>query len=117
VLVFDATALTALFDAHPPVWAWWKRADDGQVTLGFPAAAIVEVGETGEVTPNQWSTLLWPETIEVLPLGESAAVEIGSWTGTLAARQSMWEARALGWTILTRDPRLYHPGVVPLLVV
>ena len=76
------------------LWTWWKRADDGRTTLGFPAAAIVDVGESGEVTPNQWSTLLWPDTIEVLPLGESAAVEIGTWSGTLAARQTLWEARA-----------------------
>ena len=117
MLVFDATAMAALLDAYPPVWTWWKRADDGRTTLGFPAAAIVDVGESGEVTPNQWSTLLWPDTIEVLPLGESAAVEIGTWSGTLAARQTLWEARALGWTILTRDPTLYKPDVVPLLVV
>lgn len=117
MLVFDATALTALVDAHPPVWTWWKRADDGRVTLGFPATAVVEAGETAEVTANEWSALLWPQTVEVLPLGESAAVEIGRWSGTLAARQALWEARALGWTILTRDPRLYQPGVVSLLVV
>src|SRR5256885_892800 len=83
--------MAALLDAYPPVWTWWKRADDGRTTLGFPAAAIVDVGESGEVTPNQWSTLLWPDTIEVLPLGESAAVEIGTWSGTLAARQTPWE--------------------------
>jgi hypothetical protein len=80
VLVFDATALAAVLDAHPLVWMWWKRAHDGRVTLGFPATAMVEVGQSGEATPNQWATLLWPETIEVLPLGESAAVEIGSWS-------------------------------------
>lgn len=87
------------------------------MTLGFPAIAIVEVGQSHEVTANQWSTLLWPTNVEILPLGESAAVEIGTWSGTLAARHTLWEARALGWTILTRDPNLYTPGVVPLLVV
>ena len=117
MFVLDSTALDALLEAHPLIWAWWNRADSGAVTLAFPAAAIVEAGGTSGVSPGEWSTLLWPETVKVLPLDESAAVEIGTWPGSIAARRAFWEARALGWTILTRDPRLYQPGTVPLFVV
>ena len=38
-LVYDSSALIALFDAHPLAFAYWKRADAGAITLVFPALA------------------------------------------------------------------------------
>ena len=116
MLVFDATALAALIDTYPPVWAYWRLADLGQERIAVPALAIVEVGEAREVEPSQWEAILWESAVEVLPLTETVAKEIARWQGTLAARHALWEARQTGWPILTRDARLY-PASVKLLIV
>jgi hypothetical protein len=117
VLVFDATALSALIDSYRPVLTRWASANDGTEIIAIPALAIVEVAGTRGVGATAWDAILWPPLVRVLPLGESAAKEIGGWSGPLAARHALWEAQALGCAILTRDAGLYQAGAVPLLVV
>jgi hypothetical protein len=60
--------------------------------------------------------MLWSPTITVLPLGQAAAVHVGTWSGTLAARHCVWESIQLGWPILTRDGALYAPDVRVLVI-
>ena len=116
MFVLDATALVALFDAYEPIFALWRRADAEQVALGIPAASIVEASERAEIRASAWEPFLWSPTITVLPIGEAAAVQLGTWSGTLAARHSLWEATQLGWPILTRDGQLYAPDSKVLVV-
>jgi hypothetical protein len=110
VFVLDATTLGALFDAYPPVFDLWELADRGELTLAVPALAIVTVKRGHVVRRADWDAVLWPTRVEVLPLTETVAVEIGEWTGELHARHALWEARQMGWPILTRDAGLYAAG-------
>ena len=108
MFIFDATALVALLDSYKPVVRVWRRADSERIMLGIPAVAIVEASDQVETTSTgTWTAFLWSPTIAVLPLGESAAVQIGTWPGTPAARHSLWESDHLGWMVLTRDAKLY----------
>ncbi|MEV8510795.1 hypothetical protein [Dactylosporangium sp. NPDC051484] len=117
MLVLDATALEALFHGYRPLSALWHRADEGLVELGFPALAIVEAGTELEAPASAWDSVLWPPAISVLPLTERAAVEISAWSGTLAARHALWEARHMNCPLVTRQPELYAPGQVDIQVV
>jgi hypothetical protein len=109
VFILDATALAALIDSYEPMFAVWHRADAEQVALGIPATSVVEAAEHTGIAASAWDAILWSPTITVLPLGQAAAVHLGTWSGTLAARHSLWESMQLGWPILTRDDRLYAP--------
>jgi hypothetical protein len=118
VLVFDVTALEALFRSHPPVWTMWRRADTGRLDLGFPAAAIAEAADLLKTTASSWDAVLWPAAITVLPLNERVAVELAEYGGqSLGVRHALWEARAMDCRLVTRDPSLYAPGAAKLLVV
>ncbi|HYN94278.1 MAG TPA: hypothetical protein VES42_10565 [Pilimelia sp.] len=52
-----------------------------------------------------------------MPLTEHAAIEIGGWPGTLAARHVVHEAAAVRGVVVTRSPGTYDGLRVPLLVV
>jgi hypothetical protein len=117
VLVFDATALVALFHSHPPLWALLHRADQGLVSLGFPVLAVVEAGTALGATPSSWEQFQWIETIEFLRLDEAAAIEISSWQGTFGARHALWEARHMDCPLITRRPELYVPGQADIQAV
>jgi hypothetical protein len=111
VYVLDATALISLLDSYLPVTEFWHRADGGQLDLGVPVAALVEAADALGARPSAWDVLLWPPRVQVLPLGETVAKEIGGIRGTFGTRHAAWEARRLGWTVLTRLGGLYGPGV------
>ncbi|MEV4517326.1 hypothetical protein AB0K00_51280 [Dactylosporangium sp. NPDC049525] len=111
MFVFDDSALVALFAAYMPVYRLWERADRGQAVVGFPAAAMAAAGHQADVSPTAWDPLLWSVTVSVLPFGEEAAKQVGSWTGSLAAKHVIWESRATGWPVLTCAPEQYGPGV------
>jgi hypothetical protein len=117
VLVFDATALAALFDAYPPVWVLWRRADLDRAALGIPALAIVEAGTEVGAPATAWDSILWSKSINVLPLTERAAVEISAWQGTFGARHALWEARHLDCPLITRQPELYVAGQADIRAV
>jgi hypothetical protein len=117
VLVFDATALVALFNSHPTVFMLWQRADEGATEIAVPALAVVEAGSALRTSPTAWDRFLWTDAITVLPLGERAAVEIASWSGTFAARHSLWEARILDCPLVTTEPDLYGPGLADIQAV
>jgi hypothetical protein len=117
VLVFDATALAALFDAYPPVWALWRTADQDLGRIGIPTLTIVEAGTAVDAPAYAWDSILWSHSVKVLPLGERAAVEISAWQGTFGARHALWEARALNCPLITRQPDLYVPGQADIQAV
>lgn len=116
MFVLDGTTLGALFDSYGPIWDAWRRVNDGEIVLGVPATAIVEVAQDRGITRSEWASILWPPSVEVLPLTEAVAVEIGTWNGLLHARHALWESQQLGWPVLTRDRGLYAPGSRVLVV-
>jgi hypothetical protein len=117
VLVFDATAIVALFRSHPIIYTLWEAADAGRQQIGLPVLAVVEAGTILETNPSAWDVFLDPETVNVLPLAERAGVEIAGWPGSFAARHALWEARHMDCPLVTRDPGLYAPGQVDVYAV
>ncbi len=111
MLVFDASAIVALFDAYTPVYNVWRTADRGLSALAFPSAAMVEAGRRAAISETAWDPVLWSPSISVLPLGEAAATQLGAWTGSLAMGHTIWESRATGWPVLTCIPEDYGDGV------
>lgn len=116
MFVLDATALVAVIDGSQPAYRIWERADNEELTIAIPALAILDAGEQRQVDRGAWDAILWSPTVEVLPLGQTGAVEIGVWRGVLHARHALWEAERLGWPVLTADPGLYGPQARVLAV-
>jgi hypothetical protein len=117
VLVFDATAIVAMFHSHPIVHTLWEAADAGRQQIGLPVLAVVEAGTILETTPTSWDLILSPETVTVLPLMERAGVEIAGWPGTPTARHALWEARHMDCPLVTCEPGLYVPGAADVRAV
>ncbi|MFI5916189.1 hypothetical protein [Dactylosporangium sp. NPDC051541] len=117
MLVFDVTALEALFSSHPPVWALLRRADQGLVRLAFPALTLIEAGTVLGVSAAVWEPFLWIPAVTVPPLSAAAAIEISTWPGTPGMRHALWEARHRHCPLVTRRPELYAPETVDIQVV
>ena len=115
-IVLDASALAALFRADPFIWDYWRQADAGTLTLIMPAAAIADAEQDLQAGPDAWSGILWAPGAEVAALTETVALHSGSWRGSIATRQVIYEAREFRSPVLTRTPEHYSPGRVPLLV-
>lgn len=117
-LVYDPSALIALFDAHPLAYDYWKRADAGSITLVFPALAIAEANLTLRASYSAWSTLLWAGNVTIAPLDASTAIEVGErGHHDLATGHVIRETRAVRGVVLTSRPQLYSSATVPLLVL
>jgi hypothetical protein len=116
--VYDPSAITAVFDGHTITNRHWQHADHGLITILLPAVAVAQVGHRRPVTPSAWEALLWPEHVHVMPLTETAAIEIGGYgTADVGVAHALWEAVHMEAVLVTRDGRLYAAGVVPLLVI
>lgn len=117
-LIFDHTAIALLFDNDEIVVRYWERAEQGELTIIFPALAVAEAGRQVKAQASAWTPLLWPEHVQVVPLGEVAATEIGTWPGDLVTCHVWWEARQVDDAIIvTRTPELYRRGGIPVLAV
>ena len=118
VLVYDTSAIAALIDAQGLALHYWQEADRGRLIVALPALAVAEVSRDRAMTVGDWEALLMPEFVQVIPLTETAAVEIGTYgSGDLAVCHALWEAIHLQAILVTRLPGLYVPGQVPLLIV
>ncbi|MBT8224966.1 MAG: hypothetical protein HKP61_11660 [Dactylosporangium sp.] len=117
-LVYDSSALIALFDAHPLAYDYWKRADIGKITLVFPALAIADANLPLRASYSAWSVLLWPPSIGVAPLDAGTAIEVGKHAEhDLATTHVIRETRAVRGIVLTSRPHLYAGAAVPVLVL
>lgn len=115
IVVYDSTALLALFRTHVRAFDYWQLADAGEVGLIFPAAAVAEANRYLQETWNAWSVLVWPERVEVAPLDSTAAVELATLPGGLPVAHVIWEARQVGGAVLTGRPQDYVGTDVPVL--
>lgn len=73
-LVFDDTALVALFDAHPYVTQLWRHAGHELVDVLVPATAILAANRRLEETDEAWSLVLDGDNMLVLDLTMTRAL-------------------------------------------
>lgn len=114
--ILDASALIALFRGHPGLYDLLDEAASGQTVIGIPAVCIAEA-EAVLHAGTGWDAVLITPRVRSIPLDESAAVEVGSWSGALQVRHAVREARLIDATVVTSSPEAYRNLNVPLLVV
>lgn len=115
-LVFDHTAIIALFKGHRRATWHYKRADAGQVSLVLPAAAVAEANRAIHGVWKTWEAVLYPEDVTVAPLDEHAALEAGL-LGKIVPGHAVYEARAIRGLVVTTDPDPYRHTDQALLVI
>ncbi len=115
-LIFDASALVALFRGHAGLYDLLDQAVSGQAAVGIPAVCICEA-EAVLRAATGWDAILITPRVRSIPLDENAAIEIGAWPGSLAVRHAVREARTIEATVVTTSPEAYRGLNVPLLVV
>lgn len=115
-LVFDHTAIIALFKAHRSAIGHYLRADAGQVSIVLPAAAVAEANRTIHSVWKTWEAVLYPEKVTVAPLDEHSALEAGL-LGEIAIGHAVYEARAVRGLVVTADPDPYRRIEQALFVI
>lgn len=115
-LIFDHTAIIALFNGHRKAFGHYHRADVGQVTLVLPAAAMAEANRTIHGVWKTWEAVLYPEAVMVAPLDAHSALEAGL-LGDIAIGHAVYEARAARGLIVTSHPDPYRRTDQALLVI
>lgn len=115
--LFDASALVDLFGGHRELGDVLNQAEAGWLQILLPATAIAEAEAALDAGRSGWEGILLTAGVQSLPLTEHAAIEIGTWPGTLAARHVVHEAAAVRGVVVTRAPGIYEGLRVPLLVV
>lgn len=115
IVVFDATALHALFQANTRAFDYWSMADTGDVGVIFPAAAVASANRLLQAGWDAWSAMWWPERVEVAPLDGSSAVELAALGADLAVAHVIFEARHVGGAVLTSRPQDYEGSSVAVI--
>jgi hypothetical protein len=116
IRVFDASALVALFRGNGRAYRMLEAADAGRGQVLFPAAAIAEANSYLQASEGAWEPILLGR-VDCTSLTEHVAITIGPWSGDIASRHVVYEARAVWGEVLTAEPDKYKPYVVPLLVL
>jgi hypothetical protein len=117
-VVFDASAIVAVFDVKSVAYGYWKLADDddSDVNVAFPVGAMLDAARAVGIRASAWDGVLWSPSVRVLALSEVVAKDIGDRAGSLGARHALWEAQQLGWPIVTAEPDAYPAGT-PVLPI
>lgn len=117
LVVFDATALHALFQANTRAYDYWSMADAGEIGVIFPSTAVASANRLLQAGWDAWSALHWPARVEVAPLDGAAAVELASLPGDLATAHTIFEAKHMGAAVLTGRPQDYEGTQVEVLAL
>lgn len=120
-LIFDHTAIIALFRGYPAVYHYWTRADAGEVRIVLPAAAVAEANRMLRAPWNAWEAVLFPNpdapgAVSVSPLDEHTAVEAGL-HGDAATGHVTYEARAVRGVVVTQTRGAYQDAELSVLVI
>jgi hypothetical protein len=120
-LVFDHTALIALFRGYPAVYHYWERADAGELRIILPAAAVAEANRMLRAPWSAWEAVLFPnpdvpEAVAVSPLDEHTAVEAGL-QGDAATGHVTYEARLVRGVVVTQARGAYQESGLSVLVI
>lgn len=115
ILVYDSTALLALFRGQVRAYDFWQMADRSEIGIIFPAAAVAEANRFHQETWNAWAVLFWPNLVNDAPLDGTAAVELAGLPGGLAVAHTIWEAKQVGGVVLTGRPQDYVGAEVAVL--
>jgi hypothetical protein len=115
--VLDTSALVASFYERPDLEDVLTEARAGRARVYLPTVAISDTETDLRAGINGWAHLMYEEHIISVPLSEICTLEIGSWPGTLAARHTAHEAKALRARVVTLEPKVYEGlGVTPMAV-
>ncbi|MFI6228706.1 hypothetical protein ACIBCR_15495 [Micromonospora echinospora] len=115
--ILDASAIVALFDAHPPVFDLLTRSQDGDLTMVMPAAAVADANAKIRASFDSWQPVLLTAGVTITPLDSHIAIEICEMPGDLATKHVVYEARVMRAVVVTCNPGMYRGHSVPLLVV
>jgi hypothetical protein len=117
-IVYDATALLELFNAHPVAMRYWEEAGRTGLVVVFPAGAIAEANKSLKASYSAWTTVLWSDTAKVAPLDISSAVETGlNHRHDIATSHVAHEAQQISGLVLTASPDKYSGGDIRVLVI
>jgi hypothetical protein len=106
-LLFDHTALMALFHGQPRVSRLFFWAEHEAVTVLLPAAAMGAANSWLKATDDAWMALLLTPNVEPLDLSPSGALAAARRGSDLAVGHTSVEAAATGGTIVTSIPEVY----------
>jgi hypothetical protein len=115
--VFDASALVDWFRGHHVLAELADQAEQGWFQLVAPATAIADAESELRAGLLAWDAIFYTPGLQMMPLGEHVAVEIGALSGPLSARHAAYEAAAVRGVVVTRRPGVYEGLSVQLLVV
>lgn len=110
-ILFDDTALIALFDWNPQVKRTWEHAEAEDIPVLYPAAAIHQANLRVRATDGAWAVLLDRPNGKVLALTREVALAASRHSDDLALGQSIVEASLAGAIVVTARP-LEYPAVV-----
>lgn len=115
--IFDTSAIRALFDGHPPLFDMLTRAQDSDLTMILPAAAVAEANSKMRLSFDSWEPVLLTAGLTVTPLDSHIAIDVHEMVGDLSIRHVVYEARLMRGVVVTCHPGAYQGHTVPLLVV
>jgi len=108
-LVFDASALVALFRGNEQVSALWFAAEAATVAVLLPSAVIAVANRQLDASDDAWSALLLGPNVYALDLTAATALGASRERGNLDTAHAAYEARATRATIVTNNPEKYDP--------
>lgn len=106
-LLFDASALIALFEVHPRVYRAWDAAPKQGRAVLLPSTAIAVANHQLNATDNAWEPILHDDRVLVLDLTATTALGTSRYPGGLAVAHASFEAAATGAVIVTATPSMY----------
>lgn len=108
-LIFDDTALTALFDAHQRVYRLWQRAHTDHLSVLIPAGAVFTANARLQASDEAWAAVLGAPPVTVLDLSPARALAAAVYSWDVAVGHTSVEARDVDATIVTARRGVYDP--------
>lgn len=115
-IVFDDSALIALFEGHPYVSDVYVQCEITRRPALFPTTAMLSANAHLAATHDAWTAVLMSQAVTVLDLTAAGAVEAGLANGTdPATAHCIVEAEATSGAVLTNRPDAYRWRKTPTL--